>query len=444
MGERNSDGGGGPGVSGHKGEGRSAAQAARLLDIAARIEAAVANRQPADATLAGIFRANRQLGSRDRRLLSGCVFAAWRWRGWCVPAPDLATVLLRAHAMECDGEAPPEALRHLAGDRADAAALLSAPAFQGLEDRRAWVSKHWKPDANISDLVPAWAAAALAIPPGVDKADWIERWIDALQRRPPLWLRAEDGDGEALARHLTAAGYPAAAHAGLGSAVRLDRRVPLAELERAVGPAFEVQDIASQAVVALCAPGPDEFWWDVCCGAGGKTLALAARIGARGRLFATDIRPGALREGRRRAARLGRDRIQWRQHDGRAPFPGNPQFDGVLIDAPCAGLGTWSRAPDARWRTEADDVESAAHLQRHLLDAAAKAVAPGGRLVYAVCSLTVAETSEIVSAFLERHPEFQLDAAPLPFAGGAPTAAWWIWPWMGPGTGMYAARLRRA
>lgn len=422
--------------------GRGARQATVLAEAVTIAEHAVASRQPVDEALNRFFRGRRELGARDRRLISGLVFAVWRWRGWCgSPEAQVGTVLGIAHRLECGTAEPPVAIAIMGGG------VPPPPAqnFQGLDDRRQWVSKHWKPDAQIEDLVPRWAFEALAIPTGEDPTEWRLRWIDAIQRRPPLWLRAVDGNEERLVRQIAALNVQAETPLPrLPGAIRVSQPLAMPELERVAAATFEIQDAASQAVGAWCDPQPGESWWDTCVGAGGKALDLAARARDRGAILGTDVRPAALSEARRRARRLGLASIRLSRHDARRPLPGSPQFDGVLVDAPCTGLGTWARAPDARWRCGPDDLVAAVELQRELLHSAAIAVRPGGRLVYAVCSLTRAETVDIALWFSGEHPEFELEPALHPMLSPTePQTALWVWPWMGPGTGMYAIRWRR-
>ncbi len=424
---------------------RSARQAAVLRDAVAVAERAVQVREPVDEALNRFFRERRELGARDRRLISGLIFALWRWRGWCgAPEDRMGAVLAVAHRLECDVGEIPEAVLLLPGGRPPPPAPEQP--FQGLDDRQEWVSKHWKPDARIEDLVPRWALEALAVPAGEEAGQWRRRWVDAIQRRPPLWLRAVDGDGEQLVRRMAALGIVAETPwPRLPAAVRVPRAIPMNECERALGASFEIQDAASQSVGAWCDPQPGERWWDACVGAGGKALDLAARSGGRAQIVGTDVRPSALGEARRRIRRIGVNGIRLLLHDARRPLPGSPQFDGVLVDAPCTGTGTWGRAPDARWRSSPEDLAEAVDLQRALLESAANAVRPGGRLVYAVCSLTYAESRDIAENFARAHPDFELEPALHPMmADNVPQPALWVWPWMGPGTGMFAVRWRRA
>jgi 16S rRNA (cytosine967-C5)-methyltransferase len=424
--------------------GRAASQAARLMEVLHLLEAGVAAGHPADSALTRFLRQHPEMGSRDRRLVSSTAFACFRWRGWTgAVATDGPIAAVRAALLE-GLRAAPDALKHLAAGTDLAPALDAPPGFQGLEDRAAWVSKGWKPGARPEDLAPAWALEALATPDGTDRAATAGRWLASLQDRPPLWLRAEGIPGSSLVEALRTRGHAALAHARLAGAVRVDDHPSLPELEREIGPRFDVQDLASQAVGAVCAPGPGEAWWDVCAGAGGKTLDLLARMGGRGHVRAGDVRPAALAEGRRRALRLGRTGVDWRVHDLATHPPSDTRkFDGVLVDAPCAGLGTWSRNPDARWRTTPADVARLATTQSAILGHAADAVRPGGTLVYAVCSLTRAETLDVVAAFLAARPEFAPSPVPHPLRDAAPAPHVWILPWDGPCIGMFIARFTR-
>ncbi len=423
--------------------GRAASQAARLLEVLRHLDGEVAAGRPADAALTRFLRQHPEMGSRDRRLVSTTAFACFRWRGWTgTVGADGPAAVVRAALL--DGiESAPDAIKHLTAGTGLADAVAAPPAFQGLDDRAAWVSKGWKPGAHPADLAPAWAAEALSIPDGVDRAAFVTRWIGALQDRPPLWLRADGIPGGTLAAAVRKLGPTAVAHARLESAVRVDGHPALPELEREIGAKFDVQDLASQVVGAVCAPRAGQAWWDVCAGAGGKTLDLRARMGNSGYLRATDVRPRALGEARRREERLGRRGTDWRVHDAALPPPDARRFDGILVDAPCSGLGTWSRAPDARWRTGPDDVARLAQTQASILHSVADSVLPGGALVYAVCSLTRAETVDIVDAFLAARPDFAPDPASHPLHNTTPAAHLWVWPWDGPCIGMFVARLAR-
>jgi 16S rRNA (cytosine967-C5)-methyltransferase len=166
------------------------------------------------------------------------------------------------------------------------------------------------------------------------------------------------------------------------------------------------QDQASQAVVALLAPAPGERVLDLAAAPGGKTGAIAERMGDDGLVVAADAYAGRARVLARGAARLGLRSIAPLVADGAQPWTRAGAFDRVLLDAPCSGLGVLRRRPDARWRVTPHDVADLAALQRRMVRTAARAVRPGGRLVYAVCTLTTAETRAIDEFAAAELPAF--------------------------------------
>jgi 16S rRNA (cytosine967-C5)-methyltransferase len=169
--------------------------------------------------------------------------------------------------------------------------------------------------------------------------------------------------------------------------------------------AFEFQDEAAQIASLLCAAKPGERILDLAAGAGGKSLALAAQMKNRGEIVACDIRQTALQQLAARAARAGTTIIRTRLIAGEPP---DGPFDAVLLDAPCSGSGTWRRQPELRWRLTPDVLSARTKLQDTLLDQAAACVRPGGRLIYATCSILPCENEDRIEAFLKRHPEFSI------------------------------------
>lgn len=209
------------------------------------------------------------------------------------------------------------------------------------------------------------------------------------------------------------------------------------------GGQFEVQDVASQAVTLVSAPASGSDWWDACAGAGGKAVHLADFIGQDGKVLATDIRPEALHECKKRSRAGGISIIRMQLHDLAKDAPFTKEFDGVLVDAPCAGWGTWSRNPDARWRSDPRDPAQKRNLQLRMLKNAAQCVKPGGALIYSACTFTREETTEVIERFLLEHPGFALEPFAHPLTGETTNGTLQIWPWEGPGDGMFIARLRR-
>lgn len=170
---------------------------------------------------------------------------------------------------------------------------------------------------------------------------------------------------------------------------------------------FRLQDEASQLIGRLVAPLPGERVLDLCAGAGGKTLHLAALMSNSGTIVAIDRRGESLTRLRDDARRLGITIVETRTADAELlPEPLRQGFDRVLLDAPCSGLGTLRRNPEIRWRLTPKDFREAMQVQRRLLRSAADAVKPGGRLVYSVCTLTPEENELVVDDLLRRRPDF--------------------------------------
>lgn len=184
----------------------------------------------------------------------------------------------------------------------------------------------------------------------------------------------------------------------------------------------EIQDEGSQLIAHVCDAKPGMQVLDYCAGGGGKTLALAAAMERKGRIVAMDTDEKRLEKGRRRYKKAGlADIIEVRplsDEKHRKWFKRQKKkFDIVLTDVPCSGSGTWRRNPDMRWRTYGPALEELVQIQAEILDKVCGAVKPGGRLVYATCSLFPAENEQQVEAFLARHDEFELYSLETEYPG---------------------------
>ena len=210
--------------------------------------------------------------------------------------------------------------------------------------------------------------------------------------------------------------------------------------------AFELQDINSQAVGFICSPRHGEKWWDACAGEGGKTLHLADLMENQGLLWASDRTPWRLTRLKRRAARARVFNYRAAPWDGGLRLPTKTLFDGVLVDAPCSGIGTWQRNPHARWTITAQDVKELSEVQQRILLHSAAAVKPGGKLVYAACTLSDLETTGVVREFEKRSPQFERSALSNPLAPEPPPSGLLaLWPQESGGNGMcIAAWVRKA
>jgi 16S rRNA (cytosine967-C5)-methyltransferase len=187
---------------------------------------------------------------------------------------------------------------------------------------------------------------------------------------------------------------------------------------------FEVQDAASQVAALMSGASPGEKVLDICAGAGGKTLALAAMMRNEGTLIAHDADRHRLRPIFERLTRAGASMVQVMGAEQSASLPNG--FDCVVVDAPCSGSGSWRRKPDAKWRFTEKHLRDRIRAQIEVLGKAAKLVRSGGRLVYITCSVLPEENADQVHAFLAAHPDFRI----IPFVqqwrlaiGGEPPAS---------------------
>lgn len=419
-------------------------QADLVLSIVHDAEQAVQSGVPADATLARLYRQHREYGSRDRRLFSDMVFAYFRWKGWLVPplARNLAGACVLAHLLDVDVAHP--AIMLLKETMSPVAAPLEPMGGLNLLDKAHRVAQcSGMAESSPEALVPDWFADVFRAPPDVPSRTALLSTIAAFQTSPPTWVRVRPG---CRSRVLTILGELSSAplrSERIPDALALPRGANLRALSPQLRGQIEIQDLASQITGLICAPRPGESWWDVCCGAGGKALHLADLMAGRGHLLATDVRTSILEEALRRVEEARLRCVQTRLWNGLTDPVPDIVCDGVLVDAPCSGMGTWHRNPDARWRTTRRDVERLAVTQRTLLDKGARAVRPGGVLVYATCTLSRQENESIVARFLETSPEFTPAVFVHPLDGTTCTGQAWIYPWQGSCNGMFVARFVR-
>jgi 16S rRNA (cytosine967-C5)-methyltransferase len=325
----------------------------------------------ADTLIAAYFKTRRYAGSGDRRAVRELVYRAVRRSGE-PPASGRAALLGLA-------EDEPELRALFTGARHGPAAAADGEA------------------AAPASVAPAWLEGRFD--PLLDEAE-----IAALLSRAPLDLRVNRLKGsreQALAELPEAAPGPLSPLGlRLPDGFRIDVTPPWAN------GLVEVQDEGSQLLALACGAAPGLNVVDLCAGAGGKTLALAAEMGDRGRLIACDTDRGRLSRMRPRLERAGVTMVETvllnpgREREALGPYEG--AADIVLVDAPCSGTGTWRRNPETRWRLTPERLSRLVKLQCSLLDLAAHLVKPGGAIVYAVCSLLREEGRAQAQAFSDR------------------------------------------
>jgi 16S rRNA (cytosine967-C5)-methyltransferase len=343
--------------------------AIEILDLI--IQATRDNGPAADTVLSNWFKTRRYAGSKDRRAVRDLIYRAIRTYG----------------------EAPPSGR----------AAMLGLADLRDLFDGSTYGPAPIMADeaAPASSLLPGWLADMI---PADEQA--------ALLGRAAFDLRVNrlKADRDAvLPMFKNAAPIP-----GTESGLRLEENIALGAMPATRG-LVEVQDAGSQLVVAACQVKPGMTVIDLCAGAGGKTLALAADMGAEGPLFACDTDRARLSRLSVRASEAGATNIQTRllnpMREAEMLDDLGGGGDTVLVDAPCSGAGTWRRNPELRWRITPQRLAATITLQARLLDIAATLVRPGGALVYAVCSLIDQEGVDQITAFLARHSGWTAETA---------------------------------
>lgn len=379
--------------------------AIEVLDLI--LDAARTGGASADRIVAEWFRTRRFAGSGDRRAVRELIYGAIRACG-AVPQSGRAAMLL------------------LAKQDPALAAL-----FDGSRHAPAPIAAD-EPVATAG-LAPAWLEAALG-ESGLDAEE-----AAALLGRAPLDVRInrlKPPPELPLEGELTQA--PDARRFPFGTQVEGWEAFKAGQIE--------VQDSGSQLACLAVGAEPGETVVDLCAGAGGKTLALAAAMAGRGRLIASDTDRTRLSRLAPRAERAGAAIITERLLDpgcelaALADLAG--QADAVLIDAPCSGAGTWRRNPEARWRLTLGELARLTSIQSRLLDIAATLVRPGGRIVYVTCSLLDGEGAQQIDGFLRRHADWRADS--LALGAGTPRGAGLRLSPLHDGTdGFFIARLER-
>jgi 16S rRNA (cytosine967-C5)-methyltransferase len=372
------------------------------------IASARADGPPADAIVTRYFKTRRYAGSKDRRAVRELVFRAIRLFGE-MPESGRAAIL---GLIEQDGEL---------------ASLLGQP--RG-------------PDPKVSGealaqpaLIPEWLIPELS--PLVTEGE-----RPALLERAPLDLRV---NGAKASRDELLVQFQGAVPTPLSPwGLRLPPDTRIDDHPAFEAGLVEVQDEGSQLIALACEPEIDERFLDLCAGAGGKALALAAAAPA-ATILATDSNRARLSKLTPRAERAGaaiETRLLHPPNELAELEDWHGKADVVLVDAPCSGSGTWRRNPEGRWRLTPERLDRLVGAQRRLLGIAAELVRPGGRLVYAVCSLLSREGAGQVDDFLSSRSSWQSQKIPIA-AGRGDGAGRLLTPGHDGTDGFFVARLAR-
>ncbi|MEY4979805.1 MAG: hypothetical protein RLZZ352_2075 [Pseudomonadota bacterium] len=418
-----------------------------LLDECANlIELVYQFEHPADAVVSRYFREHRSLGPRERATLSDTVYATLRER-------------LKFEWLARSGS----------GSKWRRLAILGFPGQRDfLKSALTETEKTWLDHcAAVTDAdllaphrhnLPDWLAQALHEQVGPE----FHALVTSLNRPAPLDLRVNmlNAKRETVLAELRQAGLACEPTPYSPWGIRLQGKPALAKLPLFVRGDVEVQDEGSQLLALLLQAKRGEMVVDFCAGAGGKTLAIGAAMRNSGRLYAFDTSGHRLDALKPRLARSGLSNVHpvaiAHERDERIKRLAG-KIDRVLVDAPCSGLGTLRRNPDLKWRQTPDTVAAQASLQQAILHSAARLLKPGGRLVYATCSLLRAENEQVAQAFAAAHPEFEalpvaeileqngLAQAASLCTGDADHAGQWLrlWPHRHATDGFFAAVWRK-
>jgi len=371
----------------------------RLAREAEAIIAEAERGKRADAVLKQRFKASRSLSPEDKTAVSRAVFTFYRWRGWL------------------------DAKQSIRGQ------LFESESFAS---RFARDPKSFSDDELMERSVPEWTRKQFKI---------TSRWVRSLQTEPPIWLRCKRSERQAV---LEALGNVTCPFPKVREALLYRGEEDLFRASAFHEGLFEIQDISSQAVGLVANPQAKQTWWDACAGEGGKTLHLSDLMNNTGMIWTSDLAAWRLQVLRRRCGRAKVFNYRSAPWDGSAKLPTKTRFDGVLVDAPCTGIGTWQRNPQAKWTTTEKDVEELAQLQKNILHHASASLKPAGVLIYSVCTLARAETTEVAEEFSKNHPEFEPLPRPNPLAEKSTASAQhWLLPHDVNGNGMFIALWHR-
>ena len=354
---------------------------------------------PADAVLKHFFRDNKNLGMRDRGLIAETIYALLRKRTWLMYLTQ--------------------------SDQPRLLVLATLVKVQGWEVRT--LSGFTK--AHEREMLRAIVAAEpghLSLPAETNFPEWLiqlylkrhtrQELIElarGLDQPGPLDLRVNTmhSDRDTVLAELAEIEVEASATPFSPVGIRVVGKPALQQHKLLVEGHVEVQDEGSQLLGYLLAPKRGEMVVDFCAGAGGKTLLLGALMHSTGRLYAFDVSEKRLTNLKPRLKRSGLSNVQpvriEHENDARIKRLAG-KVDRVLVDSPCSGLGTLRRNPDLKWRQSAEDIAELALKQRNILASAAQLLKPGGRLVYATCSILFEENQAIVENFLANNGDFGL------------------------------------
>jgi 16S rRNA (cytosine967-C5)-methyltransferase len=391
---------------------------------AARLESTIdiltlqeTEKKPLDQICYAYFETHRYIGSKDRQTISAYVYGIMRHRAscdWWALERGLSPLLMKPHDASrirlmaylwLFEKMPREKFGILFSGEKYAPAKLS--------------DKETSLFAKLPNLatLPPWIANEFPewLHPFLNRrfGESLSKEMAAFLEQAPLDLRVNTlkSTREEVLGELEKEGFTLHKTINSPLGLRHEGRALITQSKAFLEGRIEVQDEGSQLIVQLMDLKPGQAVLDLCAGAGGKTLAIAAQLENKGKVSATDTAAWRLKRMKERLKRAGAFNVEMREISGvqdKWLKRQQNRFDRVLVDAPCSGTGTWRRNPDQKWNLKRQDIQELSALQLSLLKGAASLVKAGGILVYATCSLLCEENEDVVRAFLENHPEFTL------------------------------------
>ncbi len=387
----------------------------------------LSSEKPADSVIDTFFRSRKYLGSHDRRFIAETTYGTLRHLRKC------EHLLVRSLDSGADDMIPE-----------DGFLLLLVTYLVALDQRTMVTPKDLQPVLKSGRLMqrlgpilkaidasqePILGETAEPIALKYSFPDWmVARFVEqygeaetealckSMNEQAPMTLRVNElkSNIEGCQQALKAEGIETLRGSLSPLSLHLAKRLNVFQLQSFRNGLFEVQDEGSQLLPLLIDPKPTAKVLDVCAGAGGKTLELAALMRNRGEIVATDVHSSRLEDLRIRTRRAGVSNVRVQQIEDVADLTEKYQgyFDVVLVDAPCSGIGTLRRNPGMKWMVTEETVREVSEKQLHILNASASLVTGEGMLAYATCTLFREENEGVMERFLQLHPEFSLPASP--------------------------------
>jgi 16S rRNA (cytosine967-C5)-methyltransferase len=418
-------------------------------EIIKNVEEEVTNGVPADQLLSKIFRLRNEIGSRDRRLINDLIFSSYRWKGWLKHFEKLSQEELFALALFLDGKNGHKIYSYWAENLQEKFSNIDLVSIDdGLEEKLKIFTNDDNREVNyefIKDLFPSWFfEKALFLGDKVANQKFFLDLATTIQTRSPLWIRTSLKNINRFSSTLEKANISYIGHPVIKTALAITAPANLNIIKEIKSIPYETQDLSSQAVGLICSPKRTDKWLDACAGSGGKTLHLGHLSRGKGIIVAYDIRNNMLKKIATRSKKWGLKNISIIENQKEIFKEFKNGFDGVLVDAPCSGIGTWRRNPDARWRLGRSEINSYSELQYKILSDMSLLVRGGGILVYSVCTLSRPETSDCINRFLKNFEVFKLLPFSNPITGEQTDGTLEIWPQTYNCDGMFVVKMEKS